>query len=112
MKVLVFLLVIFMVGCGGEEPVVEDYVLLDEMVSVFRAKIVEMADESSPELYGGTILVDGVRGRMVFDHRRLEDIGAEVGDIVEITVTGVWPEPDPAPIFPDSWRLVEEADEN
>ena len=46
-------------------------------------------------------------GRIVFDHRRLEDIGATVGDVVELTIIGDWEQPDPAPVHPYGWRLVD-----
>jgi len=55
-----------------------------------------------------TVLVTSEEfGRMVFDHRRLEDIGATVGDVIELTIAGDWVQPDPQPVYPDSWRLVD-----
>lgn len=80
-------------------------------VSVFTAIIIEMLDEPRDNWYdsNATVLANDERGRVIFNHKHLEDIGAAVGDIVEIIVTGTWiePDPDPAPIHPDSWSLVE-----
>ena len=82
---------------------------LDATVSVFNATILEIHDEPMDDWYDRevTILVDGEYGRMVFDHRLLEDIGATVGDVVELTILGAWEQPDPQPVHPDSWRLVD-----
>lgn len=108
--VFVFTFSIFIMACSSENDADSGQsVDSDVEVSVFTATIIEMIDEPRDDWYdsNATVLVDGVRGRMIFDHRRLEDIGATVGDVVEITVTGAWVEPDPAPIYPDSWSLVE-----
>jgi len=104
MKILAGVVIIFLAACSGTVARSVPDSDINEQVSVFTAIIIEMSED--PLLYGGTVLVDGAQGRMVFDHRRLEDIDAQVGDVVEITVTGEWPVPDPAPILPDSWRLV------
>jgi len=77
---------------------------------IFNATIIEMHEEPIIDWYDDemTVLVTSEEfGRMIFDHRRLEDIGATVGDIVEITITGGWVQPDPQPVYPDSWRLVD-----
>ena len=80
--------------------------------AVFEATILEMYDEPQANWYFDemTILVTSeAHGRMVFDHRRLADIGATVGDVVELTITGEWVQPDPQPVVPDRWRLIDEA---
>ena len=91
----------------SDSPLID---LRQEGRAVFYATILEMFDEPQADWYGDqmTVLVTSEEhGRMVFDHRRLEEIGAIVGDVVEITITGVWVQPDPAPVSPDSWRLVD-----
>ena len=82
---------------------------MDETVSVFNATILEIHDEPMDDWYDRevTILVDGEYGRMVFDHRLLEDIGATVGDVVELTILGAWEQLDPQSVHPDSWRLAD-----
>jgi len=91
----------------SDSPLIE---FIDSPSAIFYATILEMHDEPQAGWYGDqmTVLVTSEeQGRMVFDHRRLENIGATVGDVVELTITGDWPQPDPAPVYPDSWRLVD-----
>lgn len=82
----------------------------DEAISIFNVTILEIHDEPQDDWYFDqmTVLVTSEEhGRMIFDHTRLEDIGATVGDIVELTIIGYWTQPDPSPVHPDSWRLVD-----
>ena len=97
-----FLILLLIVACSSDSD-------MDATVSVFNATILEIYDEPMDGWYDRevTILVDGEYGRMVFDHRRLEDIDATVGDVVELTIIGGWEQPDPQPVHPDSWRLVD-----
>ena len=91
----------------SDSPLIE---FIDTPSVIFDAVIVEMHDEPPTAWYFEqmTVLVTSEEyGRMIFDHRRLEDIGATVGDVVELTLTGDWPQPDPQPVYPDSWRLVD-----
>lgn len=92
---------------------VTDSPLIDFRVEesvIFNATILEIYDEPQDDWYGDemTVLVTSEEhGRMVFDHRRLENIGVTVGDVVEITITGGWEQPDPQPVHPDSWQLAD-----
>ena len=91
----------------SDSPLIE---FIESPSAVFNAIILEMHDEPLTDWYGAqmTVLVTSEEfGRMIFDHRRLEDIGATVGDIVELTITGDWEQPDPQSVHPDSWRLVD-----
>jgi len=103
--VAVFLLM-FMVACGNDD---------DEKKVTFNVEILEIHEEPQNEIGYGTILAvavevdgdDGPSGRFTFNHTYLSDIGAEVGDIVTITVHSPWIEPDPAPVYVYSWELAE-----
>lgn len=91
----------------SDSPLIE---FIEEEGVVFQATILEIHDQPQVGWYYDdmTVLVTSAEhGRMAFDHRRLEDIGATVGDVVELTITEVWVQPDPAPVYPDSWRLID-----
>jgi len=70
----------------------------------FRARIIECFDHS--------VLVKPEDERMCdkisFSTRELEDIGAGIGDLVEITFPGVVMESYPAQIVPISWKMIED----
>ena len=99
-------------SCNNEQSGDNETMDYDTIVSIFTATILEIYDEPHEDWYFDpidvTILVmaEGY-GEMVFDYRRLEDIGATVGDIVELTIVGSWEELSPAAVYPYSWRLVE-----
>jgi len=80
----------------------------------FSVEIMEIHDGPDPEGVLGyhTVLarsIDGpITGYVSFEHLDLTDIGATVGDTVEITVYSPWLEPYPIiPLWVSSWSLVE-----
>ncbi len=74
----------------------------------FRARILE--------LYSGSVLVEPLEGEAIrsscdkisFGTLKLDDIGVEVGDLVEIGFDGNVMESYPAQIFASSWRKIDQ----
>ena len=93
------LLLVVLAGCDGENYPSEDGLS-------FRATILEMHDTH--------VLVQTIEGmgfhhvtRVVFGTRELEDIGASVGDVVNVLFTGDILYTYPEEIFATSWSIVE-----
>lgn len=86
-------------GCHGSEASGE--------AAVFQAEILEISGDGvlvSP-LEGESIR--GSSDKIMLSRSGLADIGAEVGDTVEITHSGVVMESYPAQISATSWRMLE-----
>ena len=70
----------------------------------FRARIIEC--------YDGSVLVQpesqNMCDKISFSTRELENIGADVGDLVEISFSGEVMESYPAQIIPFSWTMIED----
>ena len=73
----------------------------------FQARIIDC--------YENSVMVapteDGLCDRITFSTAQLEDIGADVGDLVEIYYSGEMMESYPAQIIPIKWRMIEDAPE-
>ena len=106
------LFMIILVACSNNETNNGNEAIEEIDTVTFNATIIEIHDEPNDDWYfpgrNMTVLVTSEEfGRMVFDHRRLENINATVGDVVELMITGDWEQPDPQPVAPDSWRRVD-----
>ena len=102
----VFTILILVTACSNDTDPIEDKVV-EPITTTIIVTIIDISDEPNDNWFGLTTLVEGQYGRMIFSHEHLEDIGATVGDVVEITTTGVWMETDPIQLHIDSWSFVE-----
>lgn len=106
--VLLAVLVALAVLCWPDSSQTPKDTPKDEPKNVsFQARIIERYDTS--------VMVapteDGLCDRITFSTAQLEDIGADVGDLVEVCYSGEIMESYPAQIIPVSWKMIEDVPE-
>jgi len=70
--------------------------------------IIDIRDEPNDAWFDPFVLAEiNEHERIVFNHTHLENIGATIGNVVEITIQGDHIETDPAQVYVKKWFLIQ-----